>query len=185
MCVGRCDCLVVSGRVAVTVANHSISVFFSYHYCPSHRNTNVYSIGKYPTRNKPHPLYVGYVTSLVICLWLIIRCTRLGAHKPNWVSCSFCHILLMMISVLFFFKILSVFVSFFQQLNLPDSIPRVFTRSIFSQILTSDTPQLAHEGKVCCDISVITVPIIVSCKLDCVMVALDYMYMQVVCWIHI
>ena len=28
MCVGRCDCLVASGRVAVTVANHSISVFF-------------------------------------------------------------------------------------------------------------------------------------------------------------
>ena len=60
----------------------------------------------------------------------------------------------------------------------------VLTRSIFSQILTSDTPDLAHEGKiwdVCCDISVITLPIVVSCELDCVMAALDYMYTQVVC----
>ena len=78
---------------------------FSYHYCPSHRNTNVYmALGNIPLELKPHPLCVGYVTSLVICLWLIICCTRLGTHKPNWVSCSFCHILLMMISVLYFLR---------------------------------------------------------------------------------
>ena len=72
---------------------------FSYHYCPSHRNTKVYmALGNIPLELKPHPLCVGYVTSLVIC------CTRLGAHKPNWVSCSFCHILLMMISVLYFLR---------------------------------------------------------------------------------
>ena len=78
---------------------------FSYHYCPSHRNTNVYmALGNIPLELKPHYLCFGYVTSLVICLWLIICCTRLEAHKPNWVSCSFCHILLMMILVLYFLR---------------------------------------------------------------------------------
>ena len=33
-------------------------------------------------------------------------------------------------------------------------------------------------------VAVITVPIVVSCKLDCVMEALDCMYIHVVCWIH-
>ena len=33
-------------------------------------------------------------------------------------------------------------------------------------------------------VAVITVPIVVPCKLDCVMEALDCMYMHVVCWIH-
>ena len=95
---------------------------FSYHYCPSHRNTNVYmALGNIPLELKPHPLCVGYVTSLVICLWLIICCTRLGAHKPNWVSCSFCHILLMMISVLYFLRYCQYSCLFFSNwLVLPD-----------------------------------------------------------------
>ena len=125
MCNGHCDCLVASGRVAITVANHSISVFFSFHYCPSRRNTNVYGTGKYPTRTKPHPLCIGYVTSLVICLWLITRCTRLGAHKPNWVSCSFCHISLMMISVLYFLRYCQ-YSCLFSAIELLDNIPRPF-----------------------------------------------------------
>ena len=88
----------------------------SYHYCPSHRNTNVYDTGKYPPRMKPDSLCGGYVASRVICLWLIIRCTRLGAHKPTWVSCFFCHVLLMLISVLYFWWYCQ-YSTFFQQLN--------------------------------------------------------------------
>ena len=104
MCDGRCDCLVASGRLAVTVANHSIWVFFLTTIA-HHIEIQMYmALGNIPLELKPHPLCVGYVTSLVICLWLIICCTRLGAYKPNWVSCSFCHILLMMISVLYFLR---------------------------------------------------------------------------------
>ena len=100
---------------------------FSYHYCPSHRNTNVYmALGNIPLELKPHPLCVGYVTSLVICLWLIICCTRLGAHKPNGVSCSFCHILLMVISVLYFLRYCQYSCLFFSTIELLDSTSRPF-----------------------------------------------------------
>ena len=108
---------------------------FSYHYCPSHRNTNVYSIWKYPTRTLNLTLCVGYVTSLVICLWLIIRCTRLGAHKPNWVSCSFCHILLMMISVLYFLR----YSCLFSAIELLDNTPWSLTGRKYEEHLTGGT----------------------------------------------
>ena len=65
----------------------------------------------------------------------------------------------------------------------------------FSQILTIDTLQLTHEGEMWVSVvilkfdlnsvAVITVPIVVYCKLDCVMAALDCMYMHVVYWICI
>ena len=76
---GHCNCLVASCYVVVAVANHFISLLFSYYYCPPHRNTNVHDIGKYSTRMKPHSLCGGYVTSHVVWLWLFIRCTRPGS----------------------------------------------------------------------------------------------------------